>query len=127
MTPNDRRYAKTHEWLKLEGDTAVVGITDHAQHALGDITFFDPPRVGAKVAAGGTCGAIESVKAANDIYAPAAGEVAAVNAALAEAPETVNQDPYGAGWMFKLRGVQAAALAGLLDAKAYDAQVESEK
>ena len=94
---------------------------------MGDITFFDAPAVGAKVAAGAPCGVIESVKAASDIYAPAAGEVVAVNARLAEAPELVNQDAYGAGWLFQLRGVPPAALAGLLDAAGYAAQVETEK
>lgn len=121
MTPDDRKYVKTHEWIKLEGDLAVVGITDHAQEALGDITFLDPRPVGTALAAGAECGVIESVKAASDIYAPVAGEVAEVNAALEAAPELVNQDPYGKGWILKLKGVDPAALGGLLTAAQYEA------
>jgi glycine cleavage system H protein len=121
MTPNDRKYAKTHEWIKVEGDQAVIGITDHAQQALGDITFVELPAIGKKVAAGGSCGVIESVKAASDLYAPAAGEVTDVNRALDGSPELINQDPYGKGWILKLKGVNAGNLSGLLDATGYDA------
>lgn len=121
MTPTDRKYAKSHEWIKIEGSLAVIGITDHAQHALGDITFVELPAVGKKVDQGASCGVIESVKAASDIYAPVAGEVAEVNRALESAPETINGDAYGAGWILKLKGVDAAQLGALMDAAGYDA------
>jgi glycine cleavage system H protein len=121
MTPNDRRYAASHEWVRLEGDTAVVGITDHAQEQLGDITFVELPEVGSRVEAGSECGVVESVKAASDIYTPVTGEIAEVNTALEAGPEAVNEDPYGKGWMFKLRGVDAGDLDGLLDAAGYEA------
>jgi glycine cleavage system H protein len=123
MTPKDRRYASAHEWVKLEGDVAVVGITDHAQHALGDITFLDLPKPGRKVAAGKEFGAIESVKAASDLYAPVGGEVREVNTALNDTPELVNQDPYGKGWIIKLGGVDASQVKALLDAAGYDKEV----
>ena len=100
----DRKYAKSHEWLKLESDgTATVGITDHAQNSLGDITFVQLPKVGAALKAGETFGVVESVKAASDLYLPVAGTVLAVNTALDGAPETVNQSPYDDGWMIKLK------------------------
>jgi glycine cleavage system H protein len=121
MTPNDRKYTKTHEWVKVEGGLAVVGITDHAQKELGDITFIELPKIGKRVGKAGECAVIESVKAASDIYAPVAGEVAEANAALDSRPELVNQDPYGQGWIFKLRTFDAAEVAGLLDAAAYEA------
>jgi len=121
MTPNDRKYTGTHEWIKVEGDTAIVGISDHAQEALGDITFADPAAVGKKLKQGGECSVIESVKAASEIYAPVDGEVAEINAAIAAAPELVNQDPYGRGWILKLTHINQAQLADLLDAAAYDA------
>jgi glycine cleavage system H protein len=117
--PADLKYAKSHEWAKLEADGLVaVGITDHAQEALGDIVFLELPQVGRKVAAGEECAVVESVKAASDIYAPIAGEVVAVNQAAADAPESVNQDAYAA-WLFKLKPDNAADLDGLLDAAAY--------
>lgn len=120
--PADLKYAKSHEWLKLEGDgTATVGITDYAQGSLGDITFVQLPKVGATLKAGETFGVVESVKAASDLYAPAAGTVVAVNTALDSAPETVNQAPYEGGWMLKLKLADDAAAASLLDATAYNA------
>lgn len=124
MTPTDRKYTKTHEWVKMDGDLAVIGITDHAQHELGDITFVAPAAAGKKIAQGGECGSIESVKAASDIYAPLAGEVAAGNDALKAAPELVNQDPYGKGWIVKLKAADTAALGGLMDAAAYEASIQ---
>jgi len=118
--PLDRTYAKSHEWLKLETDgTATVGITDYAQNSLGDITFVQLPKVGAVLRAGESFGVVESVKAASDIYAPAAGTVLAVNAALAAAPETVNQSPFADGWMIKLSPADPAGLRGLLSADDY--------
>jgi glycine cleavage system H protein len=117
--PPALRYAKSHEWLKLEGDgTATVGITDYAQGALGDITFVQLPKVGAVLKAGETLGVVESVKAASDIYAPVAGTVLAVNAALEQAPEKLNQDAFGS-WMLKLKLANVADAGALLDAEAY--------
>lgn len=122
MSPDDRKYAATHEWVKIENGLAVVGITDHAQHALGDLTFLDLPPVGKRLAQSAICGAVESVKAASDLYAPIAGTVAEINAALQDAPEIINQDPHGKGWILKLKDFDASQLAALLDAAAYDAQ-----
>lgn len=118
--PADLRYAKSHEWLKVGGDgTAIVGISDYAQNSLGDITYVQLPKVGATLKAGETFGVVESVKAASDLYAPAAGTVTAVNAALESAPETVNRSPYADGWMLELKLSDAAAANALLDAGAY--------
>ncbi|MCU0609512.1 MAG: glycine cleavage system protein GcvH [Chitinispirillaceae bacterium] len=125
-TPADRRYTKTHEWVKIEGDTAIVGITGHAQEALGDITFVELPKNGSAVTKDRPCGVIESVKAASDLNAPISGAVSAVNEALETAPEDINADPYGKGWMFKLTKFAAADAASLMDAAAYDAFAESE-
>ena len=118
--PSDLRYAKSHEWLKLAGDgTATGGITDYAQNSLGDITYVQLPKVGAALKAGETFGVVESVKAASDVYAPAAGTVVAVNEALNAAPETVNRDPYVTGWMLKLKLANLAEAGTLLDASGY--------
>jgi glycine cleavage system H protein len=125
-TPNDLRYTKSHEWAKKEADgTVTVGITDHAQSLLGDMVFVELPKVGTKVAAGKECGVVESVKAASDVYAPVAGEVTAVNTAVSDSPESVNQDAYAA-WMFRLKPANAADVDALLDAQAYEALVASE-
>lgn len=121
MTPSDRRYTATHEWVKLENDSALVGITDHAQELLGDITFVELPKVGKVVTQQEAVAVVESVKAASDVYAPLAGTIAEVNAALASSPELVNQDPYGQGWLFRLRPVDQAGVVHTLDATAYDA------
>lgn len=125
-TPTDRKYTKTHEWVTIDGDSATVGITAHAQEALGDITFIELPRVGNAVKAGGSCGVIESVKAASDLYSPLSGHVLSVNADLETAPEKVNSDPYGEGWLFTLSKVNAAEAAALLDAAGYEAFLASE-
>jgi glycine cleavage system H protein len=118
--PADLRYAKSHEWLKLSADgTATVGISDYAQASLGDITYVQLPRVGAVLKAGAALGVVESVKAASDIYAPAAGTVVAVNAALGGAPETLNRDPYGDGWIARLKLSQPPGPDALMDAAAY--------
>jgi glycine cleavage system H protein len=118
--PADLRYAKSHEWLRPAADgTALVGITDFAQAALGDITYVQLPKPGTVLAAGQVFGVVESVKAASDLYAPVAGTVVEVNPALTAAPETVNQSPYEGGWMMKLKPADPAAVAGLLDAAAY--------
>ena len=116
----DRKYAKSHEWLKLESDgTATVGITDHAQASLGDITFVQLPKVGAAFKAGESFGVVESVKAASDLYLPVAGTVVAVNTALDGAPETVNQSPYDNGWMIKLKVANPGEAGALLSAEDY--------
>ena len=123
--PADLRYAASHEWARLEADGSVtVGISDHAQEALGDVVFIELPDVGKTLAAGDQAGVVESVKAASDIYAPVGGEVIAVNEALADAPEQVNGEPYGT-WFFKLKPQDAAELDRLLDADGYRAASES--
>ena len=119
-------FTEDHEWLRVEGDTAVIGITDHAQNALGDVVFVDLPEVGREVAAGEACAVVESVKAASDVYAPIAGRIAEVNAALAENPGLINSAAMGEGWFFRLEGVDAAAFGALMDEAAYAAFVESQ-
>ena len=127
-TPADLKYTKTHEWAKLLPDGSIsVGISDHAQELLGDMVFVELPQVGAELAAGKECAVVESVKAASDVYAPVSGKVLEVNAAVADAPEKVNKDPYGDGWMFRLQPASAGDIDALLDAKGYAALVASEK
>jgi glycine cleavage system H protein len=126
-TPTDLRYTNSHEWLRDEGDgTVTIGITEHAQELLGDLVFVDLPEVGTALAAGDDCAVVESVKAASDVYSPVSGEVIAVNETLDGAPETINEDAFGDGWIFKLKLDDAAELDGLLDAEAYDALVAEE-
>ena len=121
--PANLRYTATHEWVRAEADgTLSVGITDHAQGALGDLVYVELPQVGRKLAAAEACAVVESVKAASDVYAPVAGEIVAVNGPVSEAPEQVNKDAYAA-WFFRLRPVEPAAVAGLLDARAYEASI----
>ncbi|RLJ17676.1 glycine cleavage system protein GcvH [bacterium endosymbiont of Escarpia laminata] len=123
-TPSELRYAKSHEWVKNEGDgTVTIGITDHAQELLGDLVFVDMPEVGDNVEAGSECAVVESVKAASDIYSPVSGEIIAVNEALDDAPEKINDDAFGEGWIFKVKLSDAADLDGLFDAAGYDALV----
>lgn len=118
--PSDLRYAKSHEWLKLEADgAATIGITDYAQNSLGDITYVQLPKVGATLKAGETFGVVESVKAASDLYAPVSGTVTAVNPALENGPDAVNSSPYDSGWMLKLTLTNPAEATALLDAAAY--------
>ncbi len=121
---NDCKYTKNHEWLRVEGDVALVGISDHAQHALGDIVFVNTGEAGQTVEAGKSFGFIESVKAAEDLYAPISGEIAEVNTELSAKPEAINQDPYGA-WIIKIRNFNQAEIDALLDAQAYEAFVQS--
>jgi glycine cleavage system H protein len=123
MIPADLRYTKEHEWVRLEGDLATVGITDHAADQLGDIVFVELPAVGTALAQLATFGVVESVKAVSDLFAPVGGEVVEVNEALASAPEVVNSDPYGAGWMLKVRVADPAEAEALLDPAAYEALV----
>lgn len=120
-TPETLQYTDSHEWVRREADgTVTVGITDHAQDQLGDVVFVQNPEPGRKVTKGEECGIIESVKAAADIYAPLSGEIVAVNEALADAPERINEDPYSA-WLFRIRPSDASELEGLLSAQAYEA------
>lgn len=124
--PADLRYAASHEWARLEADGSVtVGISDHAQEALGDVVFIELPEVGKHLAAGQEAGVVESVKAASDIYSPIGGEVIAVNEALGDSPESVNADPYGS-WLFKLQPSDLGELDQLLDAAAYKAAADAD-
>lgn len=121
------KYSESHEWVLDNGDgTVTVGITAHAQELLGDLVFIEVPEVGRTLKAGNDCGVVESVKAASDIYAPVSGEVVAINDALESSPELVNSDPYGEGWMFKLKLEDQAELASLLDGNAYQQLIDSE-
>jgi glycine cleavage system H protein len=126
MYPSDYRYTKDHEWIKVSDSTGTIGITDYAQHELGDVVFVELPAPGAKITAGETFGTVESVKAVSEIYAPVSGEVVEANSALSDAPETVNSDPHGAAWLIKIKLANPAELSGLMDAAAYQAFV-SEK
>ena len=121
MYPSDYRYTKEHEWVKVEGDAGKVGITDYAQHELGDVVYVDLPKVGAKLKASEPLGTVESVKAVSDIYAPVSGEVIEINSSLGDAPEQINKDPHGAAWLVKLKLANPAEVAGLMDAAAYAA------
>lgn len=125
--PTDLRYTKTHEWVRPLPDGLVeVGITDHAQHALGDLVFVEAPEVGRRLSAGEPYAVVESVKAASDVYSPIGGEVAAANTDLASAPERINQEPYGAGWIARIRPDDASAVARLLAPDEYRKLIEAE-
>ena len=117
------KFTEEHEWLKLDGDVATVGITEHAATQLGDLVFVDLPRVGAKLTKGGQAATVESVKAASDVYAPLSGEVVAVNQRLSEDPGVVNADPMGEGWFFKLKLARVEDMGALMDAAAYKALI----
>lgn len=119
--PKEYRYTKDHEWIVVKGGIATIGITDYAQHELGDVVFVELPAAGAKVTAGKTFGSVESVKAVSEIYAPASGDVVEANAALRDKPETLNTDPHGAGWLVKVKLANPAEVNSLLDAAAYEA------
>ena len=125
MVPADLRYTNDHEWIRLEGDDAVVGITAYAAEQLGDIVFVELPAVGRSVEQAKAFGVVESVKAVSDLYAPVSGEVMAVNEELTSRPELVNGDPFGDGWMVRLRIADVADVDGLLDAAAYDALISA--
>ena len=121
-SPSDLRYTESHEWVRDDGDGAfTVGITAHAQEALGELVYAELPQAGRRLSKGEACAVVESTKAASDVYAPLDGEVVAVNEALADAPQTVNEAPFGAGWLFRIRPADPAALAALMTADAYDA------
>ena len=120
--PSELKYTKSHEWVQVEGDTATIGITDHAQEQLGDLVFVELPEAGANLSAEDACCVVESVKAASDVYSPLSGEVIAVNEALTDAPETINDSPYDDGWLFKIRISAETELDDLMDAEAYEAE-----
>ena len=126
MIKDDCRYLKSHEWVQRSGSVATIGISDHAQEALGDITFVELPKIGAALRQEKECGVIESVKAASDLYSPVSGTVVEVNSALETAPEAINADPHGKGWLFKVSGVSDAEYGRLMDAAAYAKFLESE-
>jgi glycine cleavage system H protein len=124
-TPAELQYARTHEWIRIEGDEATVGITDYAQDALGDVVYVELPEVGASFEAGTSFGAVESVKAASDLYLPVAGEITAVNSALIDTPEILNSDPYGEGWLVKIS--VAPGVGALMSAGTYEKFVDEIK
>lgn len=125
--PDDLKYTKTHEWVRVEDDgTVTVGISDHAQELLGDLVFVELPETGSTLEAEAECAVVESVKAASDLYSPIDGEVIAVNHDLEDAPETINDDPYEAGWIFKLKPANVAQLDELMDSEAYEAMAEGD-
>jgi glycine cleavage system H protein len=121
--PADLKYAATHEWVRVTGDVATVGITDHAQHELTDVVFVELPQVGRQIKAGDSCAVVESVKTANDIYSPISGEVTEVNSAVVADPALVNREPYGGGWFYKLKLSNPDELTALLGAEQYQAQI----
>lgn len=122
--PDELKYHEEHDWARIEGDTATLGITWYAQDSLGEIVHYEPPEEGTSVAMGESYGEVESVKAVSDLIAPLSGEILEVNAALADAPETINEDPYGAGWLIKIRLSDPDEVGSLLDADAYRKLVE---
>jgi glycine cleavage system H protein len=123
--PKQFRYTKEHEWVDVKGDLATIGITDYAQHELGDVVFVELPKPGMKIETGKSFGTVESVKAVSEIYAPAAGEVVEANAELHNAPEKINADPHGAAWLIRVRLANAAEVDKLMDAAAYEAYIAS--
>jgi glycine cleavage system H protein len=125
--PTGFRYTKDHEWIDANGDAATVGITDYAQHELGDVVFVELPAVGTTLTAGKTFGSVESVKAVSEIYAPANGQVLEANSTLQNKPESINSDPHGSGWLVKIKLSDPAELHQLMDAAAYEAFVEEKK
>ena len=129
QVPSDLKYAKSHEWVRVSGTEATVGITDHAQHELTDVVFVELPPIGKKIKAGESCAVVESVKTASDIYSPVSGEVIEINEALLENPQLINEDPYGKGWLFRVRPFENDTqrdFGKLLDADQYTKQVASE-
>jgi glycine cleavage system H protein len=123
QVPSDLKYAPSHEWVRVAGDMAIVGLTDHAQHELTDIVFVELPAVGRKLRAGEACAVVESVKTASDIYTPLSGEVVSINPQLAGRPGLVNEQPYGDGWLFQIKLSQPSELNALLSPGAYSAQI----
>ena len=126
MYPADYRYTKQHEWIKVQGDTGTIGITDYAQQELGDVVFVDLPKVGAKISGGKSFGSVESVKAVSEIYSPVSGEVTETNALLVDAPEKINTDPHSSAWLIKLKLADPKEVASLMDAAAYQAYISEQ-
>jgi glycine cleavage system H protein len=122
-TPSDLKYHPEHDWARIDGETATLGITDYAQEQLGEVVFFDPPSVGATIAKDSPYAEVESVKAVSDVIAPLSGEITEVNGALTDSPETINSDPYGEGWLVRIRLSDPSEAEGLMDAGAYDEHV----
>ena len=125
--PSDYRYTREHEWVRIEGDVATIGITDYAQHELGDVVYVELPKIGAKLNAGQSFGTVESVKAVSDIYAPVSGEVSEINSSLADAPETINKDPHGKAWLIKLKLGNSTEVSTLMNAAAYQAFISDKE
>jgi glycine cleavage system H protein len=123
MYPSDYRYTKDHEWIKVDGSTGTIGITDYAQHELGDVVFVELPKVAARVEAGKSFGTVESVKAVSEIFSPVSGEVTEINSLLSDAPEKINQDPHGAAWLIRVKLANPKEAASLMDAQAYEAYI----
>jgi glycine cleavage system H protein len=123
--PKQYRYTKEHEWIEVQGSVVTIGITDYAQHELGDVVFVELPKPGAKIESGKSFGTVESVKAVSEIYAPVGGEVIEANGELHNAPEKINTDPHGTAWLIKIRLTNASELSGLMDAAAYEAYIAS--
>lgn len=124
--PENYKYTKEHEWVKLEGNAGTIGITDHAQHELGDIVFVDLPKIGSKVTKGQSFGSVESVKAVSDIYSPATGEVTSINELLAQSPEKLNEDPHGAAWLIQVKLDDPGEINGLLSLADYQKYIGAE-
>ncbi len=127
MNPDDRKYTKTHEWVKVDDGIATVGLTNYAQDSLGDITFVELPETDSAVSQGGECCVVESVKAASDFYAPVSGSIADVNSELEETPEVINSSPYEEGWIFKIKDFNASDLDSLMNASEYEKFLETSK
>lgn len=127
MNPSTLKYTKEHEWVRVEGNKAVIGITDHAQNAMGDVVFVELPEVGDSIEEGKQFGVVESVKAVSDVYAPVKGTVTAINEALLDSPETLNQDAFGQGWMIEVELTDLSQIAGLMDAAQYEAFLQEEE
>jgi glycine cleavage system H protein len=127
MYPDNLRYSKEHEWVRVEGDTGTIGITDYAQQELGDIVYVDLPKVGTRLEQGKTAGSVESVKAVSDIYAPVSGEVTEINPALADAPEKLNADPHGEAWLMKIKLSAPGEVEKLMSAAEYQMHIGAEK
>jgi len=123
QVPSDLRYAKSHEWVRVAGDVATVGITDHAQHELTDVVFVELPEVGRTVKAGEACAVVESVKTASDIYSPVSGQIVEVNKAAADDPSLVNREPFSGGWFFKIKLANAAEVSAMLSPEQYKTQI----
>ncbi len=127
MYPDNFRYTKEHEWVRAEGDSATIGITDHAQEELGDIVYVDLPKPGTHIEQGKSLGSVESVKAVSDVYSPVSGEVLEINALLAEAPEKLNEDPHGAAWLVKVKLANPSEVPNLMTAADYQTYIGAEK